>query len=740
MQRGRLRAPLAVRQLLVAEHLDELLERRGHDDLIVEAHEDILENAVQKGEALWGLRAHNLRRPIVGQLAREGLGMLDAGRVVQGQNAEDVTAFEGGAGLLDELDDAVLLGDQRHVHLHDFDLGERLARPDVLSVLDREFDELARAGRAELRGIVLLLEQARLAVDANASRADFLLPVDVVAAPVQQDQEAAVGQGANAHGALGAVDEEVVAVQAGPGGGELVAVAVVDEVDGEYGLQDVFRRHLTLFQPSAVLSRAGLAGCVGLGHRTADDGQHGIRPLRREPFRNQLVEPAGGDGVVLEGWGLQELDQVLDDVPKVTADAQLLQRDDHVLARRGAIAAPRENVAELAVGEVVDAAGGSDGEVAPDVGAAAEVQLVHGAARRLEAFARVLGRDAARGRVTARLRAALRLVAVLLGEVEVDLGGGVGIDAVHETNVADAVQRQTHGDLQLRGGEVDAADHLGRRMLDLETRVELEEVELVVVVRVEVLDGPGGDVADELAEADGGLLHGLEGVRLGNGHGRLLDDLLVPSLDGAVAAEDGDGVAVLVGQQLDLEMSGVARELHNEDGGARDLARGRIVLAVELLLVVDLPDALATASFGRLDHDREADLLGFLEALFRRVGATLVVDVILDRDNPFGVVLHLLNALARPRDARDFGVLGDDGRGDLVTEGTHGGARRPNEDDLLGRGGERFGEFGVLGSVAPGVKRQQRHSPSIGESPYHPAHTACTFMRSATSTMSSTLA
>ncbi len=42
----------------------------------------------------------------------------------------------------------------------------------------------------------------------------------------------------------------------------------------------------------------------------------------------------------------------------------------------------------------MDAAARLDGEVTPDVGRGAEAELVDGAARRLEAIVRILGRDA----------------------------------------------------------------------------------------------------------------------------------------------------------------------------------------------------------------------------------------------------------------------------------------------------------------------------------------------------------
>ena len=67
------------------------------------------------------------------------------------------------------------------------------------------------------------------------------------------------------------------------------------------------------------------------------------------------------------------------------------------------------------------------------------------------------------------------------------------------------------------------------------------------------------------------LLHVLEDVAGGDGGGRLLDDLLVAALHRAVPPEQGDGVPVLVGQDLHLQVPRVLRQLHHEDGRARDL-------------------------------------------------------------------------------------------------------------------------------------------------------------------------
>ena len=58
------------------------------------------------------------------------------------------------------------------------------------------------------------------------------------------------------------------------------------------------------------------------------------------------------------------------------------------------------------------------------------------------------------------------------------------------------VQREiaAGGDADLLGDEVDIGDHLGHRMLDLNARVHLDEVELAVLV--EELDGAGAEIFD----------------------------------------------------------------------------------------------------------------------------------------------------------------------------------------------------------------------------------------------------
>ena len=87
--------------------------------------------------------------------------------------------------------------------------------------------------------------------------------------------------------------------------------------------------------------------------------------VRADLFADDAVEPAGVDGVVLELGRLQQLDQVLHGGADVSAHVDLLQSQHQRLARVLAGGARGEQVAELRVGELVDAAVGAHREVAP---------------------------------------------------------------------------------------------------------------------------------------------------------------------------------------------------------------------------------------------------------------------------------------------------------------------------------------------------------------------------------------
>ena len=93
-----------------------------------------------------------------------------------------------------------------------------------------------------------------------------------------------------------------------------------------------------------------------------------------------------------------------------------------------------------------------------------------------------------------------------------------------------------------------------------------------------------------------------------------LHDLLVAPLHRAVAFEEVDRVAGAVGEDLDLDVTGMIDEPLDEDGavaeGGLGFTRGSLEGLGEGVRVAHHPHPAAAAAHGRLDDDREAGALG----------------------------------------------------------------------------------------------------------------------------------
>ena len=81
-----------------------------------------------------------------------------------------------------------------------------------------------------------------------------------------------------------------------------------------------------LFQGGGEVSEAGHNEVISNVQGTADDSEHGVRPLGLDLLGDEAVQPASSDVVGLVLLSLQQLRQVLHRRAKVTADRQLLQR------------------------------------------------------------------------------------------------------------------------------------------------------------------------------------------------------------------------------------------------------------------------------------------------------------------------------------------------------------------------------------------------------------------------------
>ena len=151
-----------------------------------------------------------------------------------------------------------------------------------------------------------------------------------------------------------------------------------------------------------------------------------------------------------------------------------------------------------------------------------------------EVVLRVFGGDAALERVA----------------VEADL-------VLRGTPLAGVADRRAFGDADLRLDDVDAGDHLGDGVLDLDARIDLDEVELAGVGIQQELDGAGAEVVDGARRCAARARRvPARCVVVEIRRRRALDDLLVAALHGAVALEQVDEVAVRVAEDLHLDVAG----------------------------------------------------------------------------------------------------------------------------------------------------------------------------------------
>src|SRR5690606_30082169 len=178
------------------------------------------------------------------------------------------------------------------------------------------------------------------------------------------------------------------------------------------------------------------------------------------------------------------------------------------------------------------------------------------------------------------------------------------------------------GDADLLLHDVDPGDLLGTRALDLHARVHLDEIELAVLEQE--LEGAGAAVADPAAGVGTALRDAVDRAPRNARRRRLLEDVLVAPLHRAVALAQVHRVAVLVGEHLDLDVSGVLEvfleiDVRVVERGLRLAARHRHRAEQRRLRVHDAHAPPAAAAGGLHDH-RVADGARDAQHLLRRLG------------------------------------------------------------------------------------------------------------------------
>ncbi len=134
-----------------------------------------------------------------------------------------------------------------------------------------------------------------------------------------------------------------------------------------------------------------------------------------------------------------------------------------------------------------------------------------------------------------------------------------GVAAANDGTAENFGQSFPGGDSDLRFDEVDAGDGFGDGVLDLDAGIYFDEVEVALFVHEE-FDGAGVAVADGF---DGFFEFGgnaLTDFGAQGGGGRFLKQLLVTPLDAAFALAQDFDVAVLVGKDLEFDVTRGADE------------------------------------------------------------------------------------------------------------------------------------------------------------------------------------
>src|SRR5215218_9795300 len=258
----------------------------------------------------------------------------------------------------------------------------------------------------------------------------------------------------------------------------------------------------------------------------------------------------------------------------------------------------------------------------------------------------------------------------------------VGIFRVHATLDHVAAQRrqllhaerESGRDANLLLHEVHAGEHLRDGMLHLNAGVHLHEVKRPVLVE-QHLDRAGADVLDRLRTRHGGITHPLAQVRGHRGARRFLDQLLMTTLDGAVALSEVDHPTELVTEDLEL-----------------DVPRPH-----QVLLDVDVAVAERRERLTARERKRPLVLLGTLchaHSLSAPAGGSLDDHGKADRPRKLERLLDVLDGTGRAGHDRHA----DGGHrlpcGGLVAHHADLLGRRTDEGDV--RGGADLGELGVL--------------------------------------------
>src|SRR5271169_2997399 len=137
--------------------------------------------------------------------------------------------------------------------------------------------------------------------------------------------------------------------------------------------------------------------------------------------------------------------------------------------------------------------------------------------------------------------------------------GALGVDAALDGVAAQLdvglaiAEPGARGDEELLADDVEAADHLGDRVFDLQARIHLDEKEFTVLI--EEFEGANALVAELAQCLDGERAELIALFLVECGRGRLFEYLLMRALERAVALAEMNDPAPAVTNDLDLDMT-----------------------------------------------------------------------------------------------------------------------------------------------------------------------------------------
>ncbi|KAF1793902.1 hypothetical protein GQ600_16747 [Phytophthora cactorum] len=334
------------------------------------------------------------------KLAHEHVRLLDARRVIQLHGSDAVARRQHSTLRLKETDNTGLRSQQRHVHLHHFDLSVRHAATQTGTVVHQIASELTGRVGHETRGVVLLSEHARVAINHKTQTLCLLEECELDGATTTRL--------------------------------DVVLDTFVDELQRLLLGQQFTVRKLATLDLTDVLLLERVRRLVRAAHSTHENHHQRVRTALQTHFvvvRDTFVQPRRGDAVVLEIIRLHHVDDVLDGRQESCSYEPFHESDS---TRTGGQSVSQRT---RAPGRRVHR------EVAPNIGRTAEVEFLDSTTGGLEAGVRVLGGDTRGDNVSMRR--------LLLLRVEVNSRRLERILVVQTTHIWDAVQRNAHSHLQL---------------------------------------------------------------------------------------------------------------------------------------------------------------------------------------------------------------------------------------------------------------------------------------------------